>query len=80
MRIEIITQNNMCTVTVNVDEKALRRANPDLSDMVAIRRWAQQWVDDYGFQELLDEEDDVVDLEAAREMLHQTIRDEYARV
>lgn len=79
MRIEIITQNNMCTVTVNVDEKALRRANPDLSDMVAIRRWAQQWVD-YGFQELLDEEDDVVDLEAAREMLHQTIRDEYARV
>ena len=79
MRIEIITQNNMCTVTVIVDEKALRRANPDLSDMVAIRRWAQQWVD-YGFQELLDEEDDVVDLEAAREMLHQTIRDEYARV
>lgn len=79
MRIEIKTQNNMCTVTVNVDEKALRRANPDLSDMVAIRRWAQQWVD-YGFQELLDEEDDVVDLEAAREMLHQTIRDEYARV
>ena len=79
MRIEIKTQNKMCTVTVNVDEKALRRANPDLSDMVAIRRWAQQWVD-YGFQELLDEEDDVVDLEAAREMLHQTIRDEYARV
>lgn len=79
MRIEIKTQNNMCTVTVNVDEKALRRANPDLSDMVAIRRWAQQWVD-YGFQELLDEEDGVVDLEAAREMLHQTIRDEYARV
>ena len=79
MRIEIKTQNNMCTVTVNVDEKALRRANPELSDMVAIRRWAQQWVD-YGFQELLDEEDDVVDLEAAREMLHQTIRDEYARV
>lgn len=69
----------MCTVTVNVDEKALRRVNPDLSDMVAIRRWAQQWVD-YGFQELLDEEDGVVDLEAAREMLHQTIRDEYARV
>lgn len=69
----------MCTVTVNVDEKALRRANPDLSDMVAIRRWAQQWVD-YGFQELLDDEDEVVDLEAAREMLHQTIRDEYARV
>ena len=31
----------MCTVTVDIDEKALRGVNPNLSDMAAIRKWAQ---------------------------------------
>lgn len=35
----------MCTVTVDIDEKALREVNPDLSSTAAIREWAQQLID-----------------------------------
>lgn len=66
----------MCTVTVDIDEKTLRGANPNLSDMAAIRNWAQKLID-CRIQEML-EDDEVVDLETAREMLHATIREEYA--
>lgn len=65
----------MCTVTVDIDEKTLRGVNPNLSDMAAIRNWAQKLID-CRIQEML-EDDEVVDLETAREMLHETIREEY---
>ena len=35
----------MCTVTLNIDEALVRKANPALTSMEAITRWAQQLVD-----------------------------------
>lgn len=35
----------MCTVTLNIDEALARKANPALTSMEAITRWAQQLVD-----------------------------------
>lgn len=35
----------MCTVTANIDEKALREVNPNLSSTAAIREWAQRLID-----------------------------------
>ena len=35
----------MCTVTVDIDEKALSEVNPNLSSTAAIREWAQQLID-----------------------------------
>ena len=35
----------MCTVTLNIDEAQIRKANPTLTSMEAITRWAQQLVD-----------------------------------
>lgn len=67
----------MCTVTVNIDENLLRSVNPELTSTAAIREWAQQLID-YRIQEMQEEE--VVDLETAREILHDTIRREYARL
>ena len=69
--------NAMCTVTVNIDENLLRSVNPELTSTAAIREWAQQLID-YRIQEMQEEE--VVDLETAREILHDTIRREYARL
>ena len=67
----------MCKVTVNIDEDLIRSVNPDLTSTAAIRKWAQQLIDSR-IQEMQEEE--VVDLETAREMLHETIRREYARL
>lgn len=69
--------NAMCTVTVNIDENLIRSVNPKLTSTAAIREWAQQLID-YRIQEMQEEE--VVDLETAREILHDTIRREYARL
>lgn len=35
----------MCTVTVNVNESQIRKANPSLTSMEAISRWVQYLVD-----------------------------------
>lgn len=35
----------MCTVTINIDEAQIRKANPTLTSMEAITRWAQHLVD-----------------------------------
>lgn len=71
--------NAMCTVTVNIDENLLRSVNPDLTSTAAIRKWAQQLIDGH-IQEMMEEDEETVDLETAREMLHETIRREYARL
>ena len=70
---------NMCTVNIKVDENLLRDLMPELNTTAAINLWVQQLVD-LRIQELVDEDDEVVDLETAREMIHETIRKEYAQL
>ena len=67
----------MCTVTVNVDEAMLKEMNPNLSDKTAIRRWVQELID-LRIQQMELEDDETMDLEDARAMLHETIRKVYA--
>lgn len=67
----------MCTVTVNVDEALLKEMNPNLSDKAAIRRWVQELID-LRIQQMELEDDETMDLEDARAMLHETIRKVYA--
>ena len=67
----------MCTVTVNVDEAMLKEINPNLSDKAAIRRWVQELID-LRIQQMELEDDETMDLEDARAMLHETIRKVYA--
>ena len=67
----------MCTVTVNVDEAMLKEMNPNLSDKAAIRRWVQELID-LRIQQMEFEDDETMDLEDARGMLHETIRKVYA--
>lgn len=69
----------MCTVNIKVDENLLRDIMPELDTTAAINRWGQQLVD-LRIKELIDEDDEVIDLETAREMLHETIRKEYAQL
>ena len=69
----------MCTVNIKVDENLLRDIMPELDTTAAINRWVQQLVD-LRIKELIDEDDEVIDLETAREMLDETIRKEYAQL
>ena len=67
--------NNMCTVNIKVDDALVRRINPGLSSRESINKWLQGQVNAM-IAEMAAE--DTVDLETAREMLHQTIREVYA--
>ena len=67
----------MCTVTIDVDEALLKEMNPNLSDKTAIRRWVQELID-LRIQQMELEDDETMDLEDARAMLHETIRKVYA--
>ena len=70
----------MCTVSVKIDEVVLRDVLPELDSTAAINRWAQLLIDQH-IDALTKEyatDDEVIDLEAARAMLHKTIREEYA--
>ena len=69
----------MCTVTVDIDEKTLRDVNPNLSDIAAIREWAQQLLD-RSIQEMLEEDSETMSIEEAREMTLKAVREEYALV
>ena len=69
----------MCTVNIKVDENLLRDIMPELDTTAAINLWVQQLVD-LRIKELIDEDDEVIDLETARERLHETIRKEYAQL
>lgn len=66
----------MCTITIRIDEDILRGINPELTTTAAIRRWTQQLVD-LRIQELLDQNEETMDLETARELLHDMVRREY---
>ncbi len=65
----------MCTVNIKVDDVLVRRINPGLSSRESINKWLQGQVNAM-IEEMAAE--DTVDLETAREMLHQTIREVYA--
>ena len=74
-RLRTIKYNNMCTVNIKVDDALVRRINPGLSSRESINKWLQGQVNAM-IEEMAAE--DTVDLETAREMLHQTIREVYA--
>ena len=69
----------MCTVTIDIDEKTLRDVNPNLSDIAAIREWAQQLIDSR-IREMLEEDTETMSIEEAREMTLKAVREEYALV
>ena len=66
----------MCTVCVKVDEALIRKVLPELDSTAAIRLWAQMLIDEH--LKSLSEENDTMDVEDLREMLHETVRKEYA--
>ena len=68
----------MCIVNdIKVDADVLQELIPELNNPVAIHLWVQQLVD-YRIKELLDKDDETMDIEEARAMLHETIRKVYA--
>ena len=72
--------NDMCTVSVKVNEDVLRDYLPELENTAAIRKWVQMLIDQR-IDALIKERataDGVIDVETAREMTHGAIRREYA--
>lgn len=69
----------MCRVTVEVDQEVLRSMDPALDSIAAIRNWAQQLID-ARIQQMEFEDDETMSIEEAREMIHETIRKEYALI
>ena len=67
----------MCTVNIQVDEALLRDMMPELDSTAAIRLWAQKLINLH-IEQLLAEEEETMDIEEARAMVHETIRKEYA--
>ena len=72
-KIELI----MCTVNIQIDEALLRAVKPELDSTAAIRLWAQELIN-LRIQELINEDEETMDIEEARAMVHETIRKEYA--
>ena len=73
IKIELI----MCTVNIQVDEALLCDMMPELDSTAAIRLWAQKLINLH-IEQLLAEEEETMDIEEARAMVHETIRKEYA--
>jgi hypothetical protein len=69
----------MCTINIQVDETRLRNVMPELNSTAAIQLWIQQMID-YRIKEIADENEETMDIEEARAMIHETIRKEYALV
>jgi hypothetical protein len=69
----------MCTVSVKVDEELIREVLPELENTASIRRWAQALID-ARLRELVAEDEETMDVEEARELVHETIRTEYAQL
>ena len=69
----------MCTVSVNVNEDVIREVLPQLENTAAIRKWVQMLID-ARLRELIDEDDETMDIEEARALVHETIREEYAKL
>jgi hypothetical protein len=69
----------MCTVNIKLDDATLRRIDPNLTNIESISRWLQRHVD-IMIDEMAADELESMDIEDARIMVHDTIRDEYARL
>ena len=67
----------MCTVNIQIDEALLRDIKPELDSTAAIRLWAQELVN-LRIQELINEDEETMDIEEARAMVHEAISKEYA--
>ena len=68
----------MCTVSINIDEVAIRDVLPDLNTTAAIRSWVQELIDSRLRQMQLEDEE-TMDVEEVRAMVLETVRKEYAR-
>lgn len=66
----------MCVVAVNINETLVRDIFPELNTMDALNKWVQEEID-RRIEELRDEED-IMDIEDARAMVHETVRQAYA--
>lgn len=71
----------MCTVSVKVDEAMLRDVLPELDSTAAISRWAQLLIDQHieALAKEYADDNEVIDLETAREVTLAAVREEYAR-
>lgn len=68
----------MCTVSIDIDEAVIRDLRPELDTTAAIRHWAQELIN-ARLQQLRLEDEETMDVEELRAMLHETVRKEYAR-
>ncbi len=68
----------MCTVSINIDEATLRQINPLLTSRESISRWLQHQVD-LMVEDMIATDNETMDVEELRAMLHETVRKEYAR-
>lgn len=68
----------MCTVSVKIDEAALRDMRPDLDSTAAIRLWAQQVID-LCIQQMECDDTETISIEEACEMTLAAVREEYAK-
>ena len=69
----------MCTISINVDEAAIRDMRPELNTTAAIRSWAQELIDSRLRQMQLEDEE-TMDVEEVRAMVLETVRREYDRL
>ena len=68
----------MCTVSINIDEAMMQQINPSLTSHESISRWLQHQVD-LMLEEMILDDEETMDVEEVRAMLHETVRKEYAR-
>ena len=67
----------MCTVSIDIDETAIRDLRPELDTTAAIRSWVQELID-ARLQQIRLEDEETMDVEEARTMVLETVRKEYA--
>ena len=70
-------QNQMCTVSIDIDEVAIRDLRPELDSTAAVRLWVQDLINLY-IRQLKIEDEETMDIETAREMTLKAVREEYA--
>ena len=68
----------MCTVTINIDEARMRQIDPSLTSRESIGKWLQNRVD-LMIEEIVAKEVETMDLETARTLLHQMVKEVYSR-
>ena len=85
----------MCTVSINIDEAAMRQIDPRLTSLESIGQWVQHQMDllvseltcsmrsDELYsgieQDVIGDEEETMDVEEVRAMVLETVRKEYAK-